>query len=295
MSLLLLCLLLCSISLCIGEYIDEPCKWSSKSGASFDLTALEYLSEPSSFKAYPYTIIDGDIPCTPETEPSYGYTFNFCESVPSEGTPNACKKLNKAGVVLQWIDISGVSDCYVIGKYDSSQDDIYYSLYDSNDPSKGVSLKYPQGEKCTSGKVRTATLDIECANIAMDITHADEETSCDYHVHMKSYHGCPTQCPITSKGLCSSHGHFAYDEALRAPRCYCNQGWSEKDCNTHVYGSTGEDYSIEIGLLVILLLVCISLILVISFMAYKVWKLRKEHHDYNTLPTGTEMVETLNF
>jgi hypothetical protein len=56
--------------------------------------------------------------------------------------PSVCTKLNKKGVALQWLDMGSLgSDCYVIGDYDPKQDDLYYSLLDSTDPTKGISMR----------------------------------------------------------------------------------------------------------------------------------------------------------
>ena len=65
----------------------------------------------------------------------------------------------------------------------------------------------------------------QCANVRLEIDSALEPTVCQYHMVMRSWYGCPTQCPITSTGLCSSHGHCAYDPYLRQPYCYCNEGF----------------------------------------------------------------------
>jgi hypothetical protein len=41
---------------------------------------------------------------------------------------------------------------------------------------------------------------------------------------MKSYHGCPIECPITSNGLCDSHGLCEFDKEAEESYCYCNEG-----------------------------------------------------------------------
>lgn len=44
---------------------------------------------------------------------------------------------------------------------------------------------------------------------------ADEPTECGYELTMRSQYGCPKECPITKHGLCNSHGHCAYDTAVK--------------------------------------------------------------------------------
>ena len=140
----------------------------------------------------PNSIIDGDIPCTPETEPSFAYSFNYCANV--HPVPPACDKMGKSGVALQYLDLGGSEyDCYVIGKYDALKDDLSYSLLDKNDPSKGVTMSYPFGERCELGGVmRSARIDVECADVAHQIVSAQSTTHCSYNLVVKSYYGCPT-------------------------------------------------------------------------------------------------------
>lgn len=142
-----------------------------------------------------YEILDGDIPCTPETEPSYTYTWNFCADVTAQSIPKACKMVGKnSAVAFQSIYLSDTSyDCYIVGHYDPSMDDLYFSLLDPSDPSKGVSMKYPSGERChdSAQTQRSATIDVECANTRVSIVSAQEPSHCGYHLVMKSYYGCP--------------------------------------------------------------------------------------------------------
>jgi hypothetical protein len=139
-----------------------------------------------------YKITDGDIPCTPETEPSFNYVWNFCSNVPSGALPDECKAVGKNAAVLQYANY-GESEryCYIVGHYDQYSTELTYNLLDVKDPSKGISLKYPTGENCDLVP-RSATIDIMCANTASAIISAQEPTTCQYHMVMKSYYGCPT-------------------------------------------------------------------------------------------------------
>lgn len=149
-----------------------------------------------------YTIKDGDIPCTPEIEPTYGYSWNFCADMPKSLTPDPCKKMGKNAVVLQYAQYSATEYyCFIIGHYDSNQHELTYNFLDARDPTKGMSIRYPAGEKCsaTNPKPRSATIDVQCANVDSVVVSATEPTVCDYHMIMKSYRGCPTvSCTSTS-------------------------------------------------------------------------------------------------
>ena len=144
-----------------------------------------------------YRLFDGDIPCTTDIEePSFNYAWNFCKDITKATVPDACSSLGKStGVALQWLEIGEDKDCYIIGHYDATQDDLYYSLLDNQDPSKGISMKYPSGENCKGTRIpRSATIDIQCSNTPYKIISAQEPSSCSYHLVMKSYYGCPAVC-----------------------------------------------------------------------------------------------------
>lgn len=103
--------------------------------------------------------------------------------------------MGKNAVVLQYAAYSADEYyCYIIGHYDPKVHELDYKFLDTKDPSKGVSITYRPGEKCsaTNGKLRTATIDVYCDNVDSVVVSAQEPTTCDYHMVMKSYYGCPT-------------------------------------------------------------------------------------------------------
>lgn len=101
-------------------------------GAHFDLRPLT-VTDPASTD---YHIIDGDIPCTPELEPSYNYNFNFCQdvtkgSLSSSPSGTVCSEMGKKGVALQSIKLSDKPEdqnCLIIGHYDPENDDNHFAL-----------------------------------------------------------------------------------------------------------------------------------------------------------------------
>lgn len=79
-------------------FIDGlQCEWSSNTGVSFDLNRLTKTGEEKS-----YLIKDGDIPCTPETEPTYSFVWNFCSDVTEESVPSICPD-EKRGAAIQYL------------------------------------------------------------------------------------------------------------------------------------------------------------------------------------------------
>jgi hypothetical protein len=158
-------------------------------GLHYDLKSLTRVSNQQ-----PYFIKDGDIPCTPEVEPTFSYVWNFCDEVPSAWLPSlVCDPVKYHGAAIQYLDRSdGYKECHVIGRYDSTQDDIHYKLIDEKNPVFGISMTYPMGESCPNDKLRSATIDVECANVDFAIVSTQEPEVCAYHMQVRSYHGCPT-------------------------------------------------------------------------------------------------------
>lgn len=273
------------------------CTWNSKAGSHYDLRAM--IKSPGAPEAY--SITDGDIPCTPETEPSFHYVWNFCANVPSPALPDECKSIGKNAVVLQWANYGeGKQYCYIVGHYDPTQHELGYNFLDPRDPSKGISVTYPSGENCGSfNQPRTATIDVECANTPYTVVSAQEPTRCNYHLVMKSYHGCPTECPVTGNGLCNSHGHCSYDFKAKQSYCFCNEGWYGASCDSQNSGASSYDgFSVQLGLLITLLILALALTGGMVYLSFRIGEFRKnqiESH-YKSLPGGeNEMVQTVSF
>ena len=117
------------------------------------------------------------------------------------------------------------------------------------------------------------------------IVSALEPTLCGYRMVMESYYGCPKTCPITDNGLCNSHGHCAYDKAMKSAYCYCNSGYYGDACSvtTAPLSESYDGLSVQIGLLVVLLLITLGLTGVVGLMIYRINEYRKEQQDSNAL------------
>ena len=100
-------------------------------------------------------------------------------------------------------------------------------------------------------------------------------------------------CPVTSHGLCNSHGHCAFDESQKKSYCFCNKGYSGESCtkDSEEAETTYDGYSVQITLLVVLLLVTVALIGVTGYMIRKITLFRQEQADdyYSLSQEGTEM------
>lgn len=278
---------------------SSMCTFSSDvGGTNFDLRPLTI--DGNSDTQCP-RIIDGDIPCTPDTEPSYGYVWNFCADVNRASLPSSCSTTGKSGVALQYNHDYGENFCHILAHYDDEVHTIEYTLLDSTDPTKGVSMSYPHGEECTTGAgYKTAKVDITCANTPRRVVSAQEPDKCQYHMVMSSYYGCPLECPVTGNGLCDSHGHCAMDTVNNKAYCYCNEGYYGSSCSS-TKAPTVESYdglSVQIGFLIALLLTTLALVGGLFYMGMQIKEFREQQIGsyYNSLAGGeNEMVETVDF
>lgn len=275
---------------------SNTCEWNSDvAGTSFDLRPLMIDSKSST--PCP-RLIDGDIPCTPEVEPSYGYVWNFCADVTRDSLPDDCSLQGKTGVVLQYNTEDEGMFCHILAHYNDETDYVQYNLLDSRDPTKGVSLTYPPGEACTTGSgPKSATVDVVCANVPSIVVSAQEPTTCHYHMVMKSYYGCPTSCPITGNGLCDSHGHCALDSVNHKAYCFCNEGYYGSSCDSTSAPKqeTYDGYSVQVGFLVALLLTALALTGGLVYMGMQIKNFREQQIGsyYKSLAgSENEMVET---
>lgn len=214
-----------------------------------------------------------------------GYAWNFCSDIPKSLLPKPCVKKGKTGAALQFSNDSSKEDlCNVIGEYDRNEDtDKMYSLLDPNDPSKGISITYKSSHICASStnKNRTAVLEITCDNVQGVVISAGETglKPCESNLRMKSYYGCPLECPISTNGLCDSHGHCAYDTNLKQAYCFCNIGYSGSSCSSRQSSnndSTYNGYSAQLGLIITLLLLALGLMGAIIVLSLKVGEFRQQ-------------------
>jgi hypothetical protein len=123
-----------------------------------------------------------------------------------------------------------------------------------------------------------------CGNSKSTIQSAQEPHVCQYHFVMESYHGCPTECPVTENGLCNSHGHCAFDSELKEPYCYCNEGYSGSSCSKTSSSDSGFDgETLQTRMVTALVVITVLLVGVIAFMIYKVITLRKEQAEESSV------------
>ena len=87
-------------------------------------------------------------------------------------------------------------------------------------------------------------------------------------------------CPVTTDGLCNSHGFCAYDSKERSAYCYCNEGYGGNACELMDSGSGsvwGLSYPTLANLMIVLLVVTVALVLSVMLMGYRFLEFRKKH------------------
>lgn len=266
-------------------------KYDSNMGATFDLTELTRTAEQP-----PYTVEDGDLPCTKEIEKNYTYIFNICGALAS-GVPTNCRTVDgfMSANALQ-VDKRATPDtsddwCFVAGYYTDSHTTL--SLLEYEDPSKGLTVT-SLGAPCKNNHQRRFTIDMPCANKLNPIpTHAYETEHCSYTVTMPSVYGCPLECPVANRQLCGGNGHCAYDYDKSGARCFCNHGYSGPSCTDE--GSDGSDYSPALtGLIITLFVIILALVGSIVYMYKQVSAYKDDMAHYQVLK-GEADDETVSF
>jgi hypothetical protein len=120
---------------------------------------------------------------------------------------------------------------------------------DSTNPSRGIYLTYTGGDLCSNGSPRSLKVWLLCYNDPNNIPDSElvyegdsttAGSTCAYEIFLKSLYGCPVECPSPANQtsgvpqLCSNHGVCDFDSVLGASRCFCNPGWTGKDCGSVV-------------------------------------------------------------
>ena len=279
----------------ITSITATPCVWKSPLGGTYDLTPLTVSGNRPS-----YYILDGDLECTVEQEPSFSYTWNFCAQVTPASVPGACANVGKNGVALQYLESGADSFCFIIGRYDSSHPNMF--LTDPENPSGGVSIAYPSGERCANsikGLMRTTIIDVQCSTGPTKTLHAVSDKPCEYRLTMKSIHGCPKECGVSKSGeLCNNHGHCGYDQVQKTSYCFCNTGYFGDSCESTsdpLSQSSYDGHSVQVLLLIALLCIVALLIYSVVKMSQRIKQARSEAAlGYSHLPMGSDSFHGIN-
>merc|ERR1712196_662970 len=175
------------------------CKYDTGRGATYDLSELSILTSNGGAKVRDYV---------QTSQSDFVYTFGICHSVlPPDNCLDAAGKSRvrfssspgwqtKASETRSNMPAGKEPSCVYLGN-PNMEDNKEWSLIDSDDPGKGVQLKYTGGQHCTSGQRRSLEINFLCsANHIEKIEKQviDESKHCAYAITIESEYACPLEC-----------------------------------------------------------------------------------------------------
>lgn len=168
--------------------------------------------------------------------------------------------------------------CYAVGEYADGVTSL--SLLDSQDPTKGVRLEY-LGNTCSNGKQRRFKVEMPCADrLNPTPVSALELEHCQYTVVIPSVYGCPLECPVADRKLCGGNGHCHYDFDQNSAHCFCNKGFSGKNCMTTSVEEAASS-PVLTGLIVTLTIIVVLLGAGIGMLVRQVSAYRQDMANYH--------------
>ena len=281
---------------------DENCiKTFDSVGTSFDLSPLK--------SGLFYKVNNKDV-----TYENYTYAFNICEDIKDENIPgagprgfgDACVETTPDGrgsaASPSSSDIlSGPAPAFQIARTDNfcwrlgnSASNMEWSLYEEDDPSRGVVLKYVGGNECSDSNTKRRSLSIAfpCSNDVMNVPDEEvieENSICEYEILVPSIYGCPRECGVKDRQLCNNRGVCRYDRTLGASRCFCSEGWTGNDCGSDISSSSSSSDAATTGVLVFVSILLAVLIAGLIVMWMKIRGLRLDPQAYASLSGGASM------
>lgn len=144
-----------------------------------------------------------------------------------------------------------------------------------DDPSKGVTLTYTDGQTCHSqgGGRRKLHLMFQCAPTTVKKIEQlviDEANHCEYEIKIDTEYACPLECGLQATGsVCGGHGICGFDRDTNKAKCYCNSGRSGQYCTAVAEAASDDsDYGPVLGLLIFVTIV----VVVVLGMLVALWR-----------------------
>lgn len=196
------------------------------------------------------------------------------------GVPPACQTSTWASYAAFQVGFNGY--CYGVGQFKEGVTQM--SLLDSEDPVKGVKLTY-YGDVCQSTqKNRVFNIELICSDrLNPHPVSALEYEKCVYTVEMPSVYGCPLECPVAERKLCGGNGHCHYDTDSNTAHCYCNKGYTGRNCMTKATGESLNYSPTLLGLIITLFVIIGLLGAGLALMIRQVSAYREDVANYQAL------------
>jgi len=235
------------------------------------------------------------------SQANYLYTFGICSDVepPTNCLDAAGKSRVKYTTAPAWQTRSDESKstadpssltCKYLGAPDEASRS--WQVIDAEDPAKGVTLTYSDGQSCSSGLRRKFGINFKCAARTVEKIEEkviDESAHCEYEINIDSEFACPTECGLAATGsICASHGLCGYDTSTKKAKCFCNSGRTGTHC-TETVESASSQFGAVIGLLIFIMLILLAIVGLLVFM-WRFLQSRKLGDVYTSLkePTFTD-------
>ena len=184
----------------------------------------------------------------------YSYYFNLCAPVLSAPANNCngstyCANINANGTCVQSADdrvpihnltyayqVKPDDFCYPLSSSKTDGSNIDISLYDTDDPTQGIKIKFSDGawaDDCEAN--RALTINLKCEDDPASVPRtaevtADEFAKCKYELTIDTMHGCPSGCNAYANSLCAAQGLCGYDYGSSRARCFCYYGYYGSAC-----------------------------------------------------------------
>ena len=237
---------------------------------------------------------------------NYSYVFNVCQNVdpstPLFPSQQFCNQTGAPGPLvggpapafqINNIPGAGADQCHRLGAALSPQT-VQYGLYDPADPSRGLFLQYTGGDVCPS-RPRSLKVWMLCdpdAKVVDQELVVEAPGTCLYEIFVRTAYGCPAECPIVRDAntgaamLCSNHGFCGFDPTVGNSRCFCNDGYGNRDCSPVTPAPTGLS---SVGIV----LICVGIFLAgtLGFLVYlwmRIRSLRLDMTAYSSLRSGPD-------
>eukprot|EP01138_Halocafeteria_seosinensis_P015741 gb/GECG01016062.1/.p1 GENE.gb/GECG01016062.1/~~gb/GECG01016062.1/.p1 ORF type:complete len:313 (+),score=25.78 gb/GECG01016062.1/:1-939(+) len=219
---------------------------------------------------------------------NYTYHFNFCENMHGfHERHRHCGNSPAPAFQVARFDVHAEYECQRLGGDVSGGGNMTWELADNADPSRGIILRYENGEKCgNQNSWRSFAISILCDESAgplgsLSKTTVIETEECHYDVFVPNRAGCPTSCPQINDEVCGGNGVCRFNTDKKLPQCYCFPGFSASDCQKTE--SSGGGISTAGVILILLSLLTAACLVFLYLLWKKVSSLRLDMNAYRSL------------
>jgi len=277
-----------------GSYtVDDKRSTANVSQFFYEFNICDNVADDPEYLTVPTSI------CTNLTIRNiHGLPLGYCNSVVNytcKDYPSSIVNITKPTAAYQIKNSATFESCY---RLHNGITEPTWSLYQSDDPVKGVVLTYTNGDWCPisktskQGRNREFRIAFICDNNYENIFDKQEVTEeielCVYETSIKSVWGCPEQCKVVNEQLCGGNGICDYDFTNKYPRCFCYTGYYGADCSSLQDDNVSTMYKDDDAKYVGLLIIVVILLVIVLTIFFYLW-LRFTSTKY-MIPKGKSLI-----